>query len=122
VTSLSFHGQCSEAFEFYAKVLGGRITAAMPYEDGFPDMPITDEKHRTWLRLVGRQIRRAMDDQHHTFGWMDGVAGLTPCPGYACHCYGLMRAGASPPVKFELTSRMGIPRGCTTFASAIDDE
>ena len=39
VTSLSFQGQCREAFEFYAKVLGGKITAAMPYGDGPPDMP-----------------------------------------------------------------------------------
>ena len=49
VTSLSFQGQCREAFEFYADVLGGRITAAMPYGDGPPGMPIADEKHRTWL-------------------------------------------------------------------------
>jgi PhnB protein len=49
VTSLSFQGQCREAFEFYAKVLGGKITAAMPYGDAPPGMPITDEKYRTWL-------------------------------------------------------------------------
>jgi PhnB protein len=49
VTSLSFRGQCREAFEFYAKVLGGRITVAMPYGDGPPGMPISDEKYRTWL-------------------------------------------------------------------------
>ena len=49
VTSLSFQGQCREAFEFYAKVLGGRITAAFPYADGPPEMPITDEKYKTWL-------------------------------------------------------------------------
>jgi PhnB protein len=48
VTSLSFRGQCREAFEFYAQVLGGRITAAMSYGDA-PDMPISDEKYRTWL-------------------------------------------------------------------------
>ena len=30
VTSLSFRGQCREAFEFYARVLGGEITAACP--------------------------------------------------------------------------------------------
>jgi PhnB protein len=36
VTSLSFQGQCREAFEFYAKVLGGKITAAMPYGDAPP--------------------------------------------------------------------------------------
>ena len=49
VTSLSFRGQCREAFEFYAKVLGGKITAAMPYGDAPPGMPITDEKYKTWL-------------------------------------------------------------------------
>jgi PhnB protein len=49
VTSLSFRGQCREALEFYAKVLGGKITAAMPYGDAPPGMPITDEKYKTWL-------------------------------------------------------------------------
>jgi PhnB protein len=49
VTSLSFQGQCREAFEFYAKVLGGTIKAAMPYGDAPPGMPITDEKYKTWL-------------------------------------------------------------------------
>ena len=48
VTSLSFRGQCREAFEFYAKVLGGKITAAFPYGDGPPDMPI-DPKVKDWL-------------------------------------------------------------------------
>jgi PhnB protein len=49
VTSLSFRGQCREAFEFYAKVLGGRITSAIPYGDGPPGMPIADEKYKSWL-------------------------------------------------------------------------
>ena len=49
VTSLSFQGQCREAFEFYAKVLGGKITAAMPYCDAPPGMPISDEKYKSWL-------------------------------------------------------------------------
>ncbi len=48
VTSLSFRGQCREAFEFYAKVLGGKITAAFPYGDGPPDMPV-DPKFKDWL-------------------------------------------------------------------------
>jgi PhnB protein len=43
VTSLSFRGQCREAFEFYAKVLGGKITAAFPYGEGPPDMPVGDQ-------------------------------------------------------------------------------
>lgn len=49
VTSLSFQGQCREAFEFYANVLDGKITAAIPYADAPPDMPITNEKYKTWL-------------------------------------------------------------------------
>jgi PhnB protein len=49
VTSLSFQGQCREAFEFYAQVLGGKITAAFPYGEAPPGMPITDEKYKTWL-------------------------------------------------------------------------
>ena len=48
VISLSFNGQCREAFEFYASVLGGRITAAMPYGDGPPGMPV-DPKMKDWL-------------------------------------------------------------------------
>jgi PhnB protein len=49
VTSLSFQGQCAEAFAFYAKVLGGKITAAIPYGDAPPDMPISDPKYKSWL-------------------------------------------------------------------------
>ena len=48
VTSLSFQGQCREAFEFYARVLGGEITAAMPYGDGPPDMPVPPH-YKDWL-------------------------------------------------------------------------
>ena len=49
VTSLSFRGQCAEAFGFYAEVLGGKITAAIPYGDAPPGMPITDPKYKSWL-------------------------------------------------------------------------
>lgn len=48
VTSLSFRGQCREAFEFYARCLGGKITAAYPYGDGPPDMPVGPQ-YRDWL-------------------------------------------------------------------------
>ena len=41
--------QCREAFEFYAHVLGGKITAAFPYADAPPGMPITDPKYKSWL-------------------------------------------------------------------------
>ena len=63
VTSLSFQGQCREAFEFYAKVLGGRITAAMPYGDAPPDMPISEAV----LAVVeGRMPAPAAAEQLHT--------------------------------------------------------
>lgn len=49
VTSLSFQGQCREAFEFYAEVLGGKVVAAIPYSDAPPGMPISDDKMKSWL-------------------------------------------------------------------------
>jgi PhnB protein len=49
VTSLSFQGQCREAFEFYAKVLGGQITAAYPFGEGPPDGPPMAPKYKDWL-------------------------------------------------------------------------
>ena len=48
IPSLSFNGQCREAFEFYAKVLGGKITAAFPYGEGPPDMPVPPH-YKDWL-------------------------------------------------------------------------
>ncbi len=64
VTSLSFPGNCREAFEFYARVLGGEITAAMPYGDGPPEMPvpagIRDWLMHCWLQ-VGDQALMGSD-------------------------------------------------------------
>lgn len=74
VTSLSFQGQCREAFEFYAGVLGGRITAAVPYGD-MPsgEMPV-DARYKDWLMHcwldVGDQslMGADMDEQ-----WAPGI-------------------------------------------------
>lgn len=55
VTSLSFPGKCREAFEFYAKVLGGQITAAIPYGDDFPGMPVPYEI-RDWMMHCWLQV------------------------------------------------------------------
>lgn len=55
VTSLSFKGRCREAFEFYAKVLGGEITAAMRYADGPPGMPIHPDQ-KEWLMHCWLQV------------------------------------------------------------------
>ena len=49
VTCLSFRGQCREAFDFYADVLGGKVTAAFPYGAAPPGMPITDDRYQDWL-------------------------------------------------------------------------
>ncbi len=58
VTSLSFQGQCREAFEFYADVLGGKVTAAYPYGDGPPGME-TPPEMRDWLMHAWLEV----DDQ-----------------------------------------------------------
>jgi PhnB protein len=55
VTSLSFRGECREAFEFYAKVLGGEIIAAMRYGDAPPEMPIGPE-YSDWLMHCWLQV------------------------------------------------------------------
>ncbi|WP_417230381.1 VOC family protein [Brevundimonas sp.] len=55
VTSLSFRGQCREAFEFYARVLGGEITASIPYGAGPPDMPMGPQ-YKDWLMHCWLQV------------------------------------------------------------------
>ncbi|MBO9500850.1 VOC family protein [Brevundimonas sp. A19_0] len=55
VTSLSFPGTCREAFEFYAGVLGGEITAAMPYSDAPPEMPVP-ERIKDWMMHCWLQV------------------------------------------------------------------
>ena len=49
VTSLSFRGQCHEAFQFYAQVLGGRITAAVPYAQAPGDSMPVDARYSDWM-------------------------------------------------------------------------
>ena len=36
VSSSTFNGRCEEAFKFYEKVLGGKITAMMTFVEGWP--------------------------------------------------------------------------------------
>jgi PhnB protein len=55
VTSLSFPGTCGEAFDFYAGVLGGEITARQPYGEGFPGMPVPPQI-RDWLMHCWLQV------------------------------------------------------------------
>ncbi|MCW5720488.1 MAG: VOC family protein [Devosia sp.] len=49
VTSLSFQGQCREAFEFYAALFGGRITSAVTYGEAATGEHAPEERHRSWL-------------------------------------------------------------------------
>ncbi|MGZ9100991.1 MAG: VOC family protein [Brevundimonas sp.] len=73
VTSLSFRGQCREAFEFYAKVLGGEITAAFPYGAGPPDMPV-GEQYRDWLMHCWLQVGdQAIMGADMDVDWAPGV-------------------------------------------------
>ena len=74
VTSLSFRGQCREAFEFYAAVLGGKIIAAMPYSDAPPGMPITDESYKTWLMHCWLEVGdQALMGADMDVGWAPNV-------------------------------------------------
>jgi PhnB protein len=40
---LNFNGNCAEAFDFYAKVLGGKDLRVMTFKDAPPDMPVPPE-------------------------------------------------------------------------------
>lgn len=55
VTSLSFNGQCREAFEIYARVLGGKIVAAFPYDDRAPSKPLKPEQ-KDWLMHCSLEV------------------------------------------------------------------
>ncbi len=74
VTSLSFQGQCREAFAFYAMVLGGKITAAFAYRDAPPDMPITDEKYKDWLMHCWLEVGdQALMGADMDSGWASNI-------------------------------------------------
>ena len=75
VTSLSFQGQCRAAFEFYAEVLGGKITAAMTYSDAPPEMPITDPKYKSWLMHCWLEVGdQALMGADMDAGWAPNIA------------------------------------------------
>jgi PhnB protein len=74
VTSLSFQGQCREAFEFYAGVLGGEITAAVPYGDMADQLPGGDPKYRDWLMHCWLQVGdQAIMGADLDIGWAKNV-------------------------------------------------
>jgi len=74
VTSLSFRGQCREAFEFYAKVLGGRITAAHPYSEAPPEMQVNDAKYKDWLMHCWLEVGdQALMGADMDVGWARNV-------------------------------------------------
>ena len=74
VTSLSFRGQCREAFEFYADVLGGKVTAAIPYGDAPPDMPISGDQYKEWLLHCWLEVGdQALMGADMDVGWAPNV-------------------------------------------------
>jgi PhnB protein len=62
---LHFSGQCEEAFKFYEKVLGGRITGLFRYEEapgGVPNVSADWNKKVMHASLtVGEQVLMGMD-------------------------------------------------------------
>lgn len=70
VTSLSFQGQCREAFEFYAEVLGGTVAAAFPYGEGAPDPKYRDWLMHCWLDVGDQALMGADMDE----GWAPNIA------------------------------------------------
>lgn len=73
ITSLSFRGQCCEAFQFYATVLGGKITAAIPYGEGPPGMPV-DAKVKDWLMHCWLEVGdQALMGADMDIGWAPNI-------------------------------------------------
>lgn len=138
VTSLSFQGQCREAFEFYADVLGGTITAAMPYSAAPPDMPISDEKYKDWLMHCWLQVGdQALMGADMDVAWAPNVG--KPKNGFdvtlhttdkaeAKRWYDALCDGGRPGMPFEetfwspgfgsLTDKFGVPWMINTIPSA----
>ncbi|MEW6749366.1 MAG: VOC family protein [Candidatus Latescibacterota bacterium] len=73
---LSFDGQCRAAFEFYAKCLGGKIEAMMPFA-GSPAAGDVPEDQRNWIlhaRLsLGDQDLMGSDAPHGRYSRPQGV-------------------------------------------------
>lgn len=74
VTSLSFRGQCREAFEFYARVLGGQLTAAIPYSSMPAGEMSLDERHRDWLMHAWLEVGdQALMGADMNVDWAPGI-------------------------------------------------
>lgn len=128
VTSLSFKGECRQAFEFYQSVLGGEITAAYPYGDGPTGMPV-DAKYNDWLMhcwlQVGDQALMGADMPPEFAPNIDGprngfdVTFHTPDVAEARRVFDALSVGGKPGMPFNETfwspgygsfiDRFGIP-------------
>lgn len=128
VTSLSFRGDCREAFEFYARVLGGKITAAFPYGDGPPEMPIDpkykDQLMHCWLEVGDQAIMGSDGIPEFAPGYHNPRNGFdvtlhTPDKAEAQRWYDALSEGGTPSMPFGetfwspgfgmLTDRFGVP-------------
>ena len=74
---LFYNGNCAEAFDFYAKVLGGTIEAKMTYADAPADMPMPPEDRakvmHASMRIHG-QVLMASDAPAQRFHTPQGFA------------------------------------------------
>lgn len=65
---------CAAAFGFYAEVLGGKITAAIPYGDAPPGMPISDPKYKSWLMHCWLEVGdQAIMGADMDLGWAPNI-------------------------------------------------
>ena len=74
---LTFDGNCEEAFGAYAKILGGKIVAMIPYEGS----PAADETPAQWRKKIlhgrlvfGDNVLMASDAPPGRFQKMQGVS------------------------------------------------
>ncbi|CAN5460701.1 VOC family protein [soil metagenome] len=133
VTNLAFkNGECRQAFEFYAKALGGTIRAMLPYSDAPPEMPV-DPKYKDWLMHawmdVGDQSLMGADSppEYCTAGPMNGfsVSFHTDDPDEARKIYAALLEGGTPtmpmnktfwsPAFGALNDKFGVPWMINTF-------
>lgn len=73
---LNFQGQCREAFELYAKVLGGEVIVMMTYADAPPDEKMAPEMRDQVMHAqlkVGEQIFMASDVSPQNFKPAQGM-------------------------------------------------
>jgi len=109
VNNLVFGGDCKPAFEFYAELLGGKITAMIPFGEAPPGMPLPegfkDKIMHAWLE-IGDQAIMGCDSPPEYFRPMGGfsVAVHTKDPEEARRLFDALAQGGRAAMPFGPTS------------------